>query len=169
MVAFPNITGPVFHLDGGTMASGLEASRKSSRLRIILPLHRSQDAQVQRMVNFLQPGTYIRPHQHPRDHAIESIVLVQGSLSFFIFDDEGRVTSHLPLNESGQGALIDIEPRIWHSFIVTQPDTVIFEVKRGPYDPETDKLFARWAPVEGGSGTGEYLRFLGRHVQRWPS
>ncbi len=28
-------------------------------------------------------------------------------------------------------------------------ETVLFEVKPGPFDPKTDKEFAPWAPAEG--------------------
>lgn len=159
-LALPNITEPVFNLDEQTLQAGLKASRKSSRLRMILPLHRTQDALVQRMVNFLQPGTYIRSHMHPLDHAVESIMLLQGSLSFFIFDKSGNVTARFDLNGRASNNLVDIEPLTWHSFIVTKPDTVIFEVKRGPYNPETDKTFADWAPDEGSKEAVEYMESL---------
>ncbi|MEX0778935.1 MAG: WbuC family cupin fold metalloprotein [Balneolales bacterium] len=160
--ALPNITGPVFNLDEKTIEAGLEASRESKRLRMILPLHRTQDAKVQRMINFLQPGTYIQPHLHPLDHAVESILLVQGALTFFTFDDEGNVDNQYNLDIKKGTCLLDMEPRIWHNFIVTKPDTIIFEVKRGPYDPETDKTFADWAPKEGSGEAGDYLSFLER-------
>ena len=37
------------------------------------------------------------------------------------------------------------------------PDTVIFEVKPGPYDAATDKEFAPWAPPEGDPRAHAYL------------
>jgi dTDP-4-dehydrorhamnose 3,5-epimerase-like enzyme len=44
--------------------------------------------------------------------------------------------------------MIDIEPNLWHGFVALEPDTVILEVKRGPYDGAGDKVFAPWAPGE---------------------
>jgi hypothetical protein len=41
--------------------------------------------------------------------------------------------------------------------VALKPDTVIFEVKAGPYDAATDKAFAPWAPAEG---TQEAQSFL---------
>ncbi|MEX0685295.1 MAG: WbuC family cupin fold metalloprotein [Balneolales bacterium] len=159
-LALHNITGPFFKLDAETMQSGISASRKSSRRRVILPIHRTQDALVQRMINFLQTGTFIRPHKHPLAHAAESLILLKGSLRFFIFDDMGIIDKQFDMDENDNINLIDIEPQTWHNFIVTKPDTVIFEVKRGPYDPETDKEFADWSPEEGSQKALDFLRFL---------
>ena len=80
--AFDNISGTLFIPDENTLEKGIKASRESERKRIILPLHRRQDAKVQRMLNFLQPETYIRPHMHPRNQAVESIVVHKGAIRF---------------------------------------------------------------------------------------
>ena len=41
-----------------------------------------------------------------------------------------------------------------------EPDTVVFEVKPGPYQPTSDKDFAPWAPAEGGPDAPAYLADL---------
>jgi cupin fold WbuC family metalloprotein len=56
--------------------------------------------------------------------------------------------------------LIDLEPDLWHGMIVLEADTVIFEVKRGPYDPATDKEFASWSPQEDSPEVAAYLTTL---------
>jgi cupin fold WbuC family metalloprotein len=157
--ALPNPAGSVFTLDEEVILEGLRASRSSKRLRIIVPVQRSQEAQVQRLLNFLQPGTYIRPHCHPAPHASESICLLRGSLQILIFDKNGFLTKRHLLSETGD-RLIDLEPGIWHGMIVMKEDTVIFEVKRGPYDPGSDKEFATWAPEEGSSEAPKFLQSL---------
>lgn len=147
--AFPNISGPVFTADEETIQKGFDASRKSKRKRIILPVHRRQDAPVQRMYNFLQPGTYIRPHFHPRPFASESICVLKGSITFFVFDYDGNIISKYSLHaENPVHAVIDIESDVWHSFIVNESDTLIYETKKGPYSLDSDKIFADWAPEE---------------------
>lgn len=148
-LAFENVTGPIFTLTDELVQLGILASRESNRRRIILPIHREQDAEVQRMINFLQPGTYIRPHKHPLKHATESLVLIQGSILFFTYDDSGEVLSKHNVESKPHSGVLDIEPGVWHSFKVLEPDTLLFECKRGPYDAETDKIFAPWAPEEG--------------------
>lgn len=155
--AFDNPSGDVFSLEKKQIEEGLLASRKSDRLRMILPLHREQSAEVQRLINFLQPGTYIRPHLHPLPHATESIVVLKGKIRFFTFNDSGspetdRIISSVPL-----AGVADIEPGVWHSFLVLQEDTILFECKKGPYDANTDKMFAGWAPPEGSAEADEWL------------
>ena len=44
--------------------------------------------------------------------------------------------------------------------IIKRPDTVIFEIKIGPYDPTTDKNFALWAPEEDSPKVAEFLLSL---------
>jgi cupin fold WbuC family metalloprotein len=148
-LAFDNVTGPVFTLTDELIQQGIRGSRESDRRRIILPIHRVQNAEVQRMINFLQPGTYIRPHKHPLNHATESLVLIQGAILFFTFSDIGEVETKRRVDSKPLSGVLDIEPNVWHSFIVLEPDTILFECKRGPYDAETDKIFAPWAPEEG--------------------
>lgn len=155
--ALPNATGDVFHLEPAAIDHALDLSRMSPRRRIILPLHRTQDARVQRMLNFLQPDTYITPHRHAADHAVESILLMRGGIDFLIFDDSGTPVQRIPLAAGEGNALVDIEPGVWHSFVVARPDTVLFETKKGPYSRAQDKEFAPWAPAEDEPGALDWL------------
>lgn len=155
--ALDNISGDCFTLNDNVIKQGLIESRQSPRKRIILPVHRKQDARVQRMLNFLQPGTYIRPHKHPLEEASESIVVLQGSIRFFVFDSKGSVQNTFVLLAHSLTNLIDIEPNVWHNFIALREDTILFEVKNGPYDARTDKIFADWAPEEFSQNCEKYM------------
>lgn len=159
-LAFPNAEGNVFFGSEELIENGLEASRKSPRKRMIFPMHRSQEALVQRMLNFLQPGTYIRPHLHPRAHASESIFMMQGAIRFFTFDDNGKAISDDILRAHTSNSFVDIEPNVWHAFLVLEPDTILFECKMGPYDAQLDKVFAPWSPAEGDEEVASYLEKL---------
>lgn len=156
-LVFDNISGDLFQLSEKMIEKGAKASRESERLRIILPIHREQDARVQRMINFLQPGTYIPPHKHPLEYATESLVVIQGSIRLFIFDEDGNVITENDIHSKPFPGIIDIEPNIWHSFIVLEMDTVLFECKKGPYNADSDKTFAEWAPEEGSEHVQEWL------------
>jgi len=58
----------------------------------------------------------------------------------------------------GGGAFaVDSRPGLWHTFFALEDNTVLFEVKPGPYDPGTDKDFAHWAPAEGEADAMKYL------------
>lgn len=156
--ALPNMEGGLFTLDGDLIERAIALSRTSRRRRIILPIHRRQEALVQRMLNILQPDTYIRPHHHPEPHASESIVVLRGGILFLLFDPSGGVTHRIPLREGTLQTVVDIEPGQWHSFLVTQPDTILFEAKKGPYSKTSDKHFAAWSPEEGQPGALAWLR-----------
>ena len=41
---------------------------------------------------------------------------------------------------------IEIPPCIWHCIIVLEPNTVIYEIKQGPYAPLIPENLAPWAP-----------------------
>ena len=160
-LALPVVEGPVFVLDSATLERGLKASRESPRRRIMLPVHRSATEGVQRLLNFLQRGSYPRPHYHPAPENIEHVVVVKGVAGFVVFDEHGAVLSAHRL-EAGNpaGCLIDIEQGLWHTLVPLADDTVILEIKRGPYCAATDKKFAPWAPEEAASGAVEYLHRL---------
>jgi cupin fold WbuC family metalloprotein len=157
-LALPNFKGDVFYLTDEILDEGIEASKNSPRKRMIYPIQRSNSDHVQRLINFLQPGTYIRPHYHPLKHATETIQVIQGSLCFLIFDDNGAVTDGFYLVAGTSGSMIDIVPGVWHNFVVLSEDTVIIEFKKGPYDASTDKVFAEWAPEEETETAQELLK-----------
>ncbi len=156
-LALPNASGDVFVLNSDTLRAGNQAAAASPRLRMIMPLHRSQEALVQRMLNFLQPGTYIQPHLHALPSASETIHVLSGAIGFLIFDAVGNVKESYRLGADGLG-FIDIEPNVWHGFVVLEPDTAIIEIKRGPFDGTGDKAFASWCPKENEPGTAEALK-----------
>ncbi len=148
----------MFRLSDDLIMQGCEAARQSPRRRIIYPVQRSQDDEVQRLINFLQPGTYIRPHVHPEPHASETVLVHQGAIGFVIFDAEtGEISQHFKLKSGNHNCMTDMVPGVWHSFVVLEPDTVVIEFKKGPYDQILDKTFAAWAPEEGSNQAVAYL------------
>jgi cupin fold WbuC family metalloprotein len=159
--ALPAVSGDVFSLTDELIEEGLTAARESPRKRIIQPIHRTQEAIVQRMLNFMLPGTYLRPHLHPREEASETVQVLRGELGFIIFEEDSSVRELHRLS-AGSGGLIDIEPEVWHGLVVLAPDTVILEIKRGPYDLKRDKIFADWAPAEEDPEAASYRESLER-------
>ena len=126
-----------------------------------MQMHRSDTEGVQRLLNFMQRGSYARPHCHPAPENIESIVIIQGSIGCLIFDADGAVQSAHRLDAGTPAScLVDIERGIWHTLVPLADETVILEIKRGPYHAATDKTFAAWAPEEGSTAASEYLRQL---------
>lgn len=160
-LALPHVSGPVFCLDDAALAHGVAASRQSPRRRIMLPMQRSTHEGVQRMVNFIQPGSYIRPHQHPMPECVENIAVLQGELGFATFDEAGTVqTANRLCAGKAASCMVDIEQGVWHTLVALAEDTVLLEIKRGPYNAKTDKRFAQWAPAEGSPEAAGWLERL---------
>ncbi len=168
-LALPTPIGPVLFVNDTLLAEGIAASRASRRGRIMRPLQRDNAGPVQRLLNFMQPGSYVQPHCHPAPHAIETAMPLQGAVHLWIFDENGRVMNHGELRAGIAGAcLADWEPGVWHTFSAIEPDTVVLEIKRGPYDAATDKQFATWAPREGSAEAAAYLAGLPGMSQKNP-
>ena len=159
MKALPNAEGQIFKVTPEIMEQGKALSKESERRRIIFPLHRKQAAPVQRMLNFFQPGTYITPHRHPMHGASETMMMLSGKLGFLHFSESGEVVNTYLLE---QGDILDFEPMTWHAMVALAEDTVILEIKKGPYDFEKDKQFAPWALSEGDEGCDQLIEEWGR-------
>lgn len=131
------------------ISSVVEQAKTSPRLRKNFNYHQSYDEVVNRMLNALQKDTYVQPHKHEDPDKHEVFLILQGKAAVIEFDNNGRVTDHIIL-DSGSGKFgVEIKPRTWHTIIALEDDTVVYEVKEGPYSPINDKNFATWAPKEG--------------------
>ena len=147
-------------LNAGLIERAVAASRKSPRGRIILPLHRSATDPYQRMLNAVQPGSYIRPHRHHDPPKGETVIVLRGAVRFLIFRANGAVARDVVLAARGGPYGLDVRPGVYHTFIALEPDSVVFEAKTGPYHERADKEFAPWAPAEGTPEAAQYLERL---------
>ena len=153
-------SGPICWLSQDLLEGALTASHSSPRRRIIQPLHRSEGATLHRMFNAVQPDSYIPPHRHLDPPKAESWIVLRGALAFFTFDDGGAISECLEIRAGGEVFGVDLEPGVYHTFFALEPDTVVYEVKDGPYSPATDKAFPDWAPREGTPEASGYLELL---------
>ena len=161
-VATQSCHATVASIDQGLIERKALDAKQSARRREIHRFHQDDAEPLHRMLNALQPGSYVRPHRHPDPPKAESLILLQGTLAHVVFSDEGLVKSEGSiLLDAGRGVYgCDIRPGIWHTIFALAPDTVVFEVKPGPYSPATDKDFAAWAPPEGSPETTTFLAEL---------
>ena len=128
----------------------------SPRRRMNYNFHQLEDA-ANRMLNAIEPDSYIRPHRHLTPPKDEGFLVLQGRGSCLIFDENGAVTSVYTLDPSDGKWGVDIPAGTYHTILALEPNTVFYEVKPGPYVPASDKDFAPWAPPEG---TSEAVTFL---------
>ncbi|MGK7906804.1 MAG: WbuC family cupin fold metalloprotein [Synechococcus sp.] len=124
---------------------------KSSRLRKNYNFHQL-DEPVQRMLNVMQPGTYVRPHRHVRPetaNGFEFFLVLQGKVGILTFNEQGIIQDRLTLSAAGPTYGIELQEGEYHSLVSLAPNTVIFELKEGPYNAATDKDFLQMFPPEG--------------------
>ncbi|MCH7952088.1 WbuC family cupin fold metalloprotein [Patescibacteria group bacterium] len=138
-------------------------AKESPRKRAHFLFHEFHDP-VQRMVNAMEPGTYIPPHKHENPDKIEAFVILRGRAACIKFDDAGKVTQVHIIDEDGPVYAVDIPPRTWHTFVSLKSGTALFEVVQGPYKPESHKNLAPWAPPE--EKGEQYLKDLEKEVRR---
>jgi cupin fold WbuC family metalloprotein len=137
-------------------------AKQNSRGREILALQRGNSDTLQRMINAIEPGSYVQPHRHHAPPKSENVVLLAGSIGFVPFHEDGTPDYEAcVLLDRTRGAIaLDCRESIWHTFFALEPNTVVFESKSGPFDPSADKEFAPWAPPEGSTEASMYLNWL---------
>ena len=143
-------------------------ARANHRGRECHLFHGSREDPSQRMLNALQPGTYIRPHRHHPPAGSESLVVLRGAVGVVVFEDDGTVRDEAlaVLGPRRVTLGIDLRAGVWHTVAALETDTVFFEAKAGPYDPAATD-FAPWAPAEGSPEAAEYLdRLVARFRHR---
>jgi len=126
-------------------------ARQAPRLRMNHNLHAEADA-VQRFLNVLQPGTYVRPHRHRRDRpgaGFECFLVLQGAVGLLVLDERGVVLQRERLAAEGPVRGIELAEDQFHTLVALSPDAVIFELRQGPYLPASDKDFLSGFPPEG--------------------
>lgn len=120
-------------------------AQANSRLRMNYNFHTSMDEPVHRMLNALEPGTYLPPHRHTDKE--ETYLLLRGKMWVFFYDESGKVTEKVLLDPLKGNYGLEIPAGTWHSIVVLESGTVIFEIKKGPYYPLPPEDLASWAPA----------------------
>jgi len=141
--------GDLVWLDEALIEQAIAHSRQSPRGRMIAPFHKTEDDPLHRMLNAVQPHTYIRPHRHSDPPKAEAWVVLRGAVAFFRFADDGAIVECARIGANDPVRGVDLMPGAYHGLIALEPDTVLYEVKTGPYAAISDKAFAPFAPAEG--------------------
>ncbi len=123
-----------------------EKALRSERFRMNHNFHELSD-NLQRMLNAMEPESYVRPHRHLDPPKVELFLILRGQAAIFLFDADGQVADSAVLTPGGPAQGAEIAPEQYHSLVSLEAGTVIFEVKDGPYIAATDKEFAPFAPA----------------------
>jgi cupin fold WbuC family metalloprotein len=131
-------------------------ARGAARLRRNRNFHGDLAEPSHRLLNAIEPGSYIVPHRHRDPARDETIIAVAGRLGVIVFDDAGVIAAKHVLEPCGEAIGVDLSAGTWHSLVALVPGTVMFEAKAGPYVPPSPEDLAPWAPREGEPGSREY-------------
>lgn len=132
----------------------------SPRRRLNRNFHVSEQAAAQRLLNAIEPGSYVQPHRHRDPAKDESMVILRGRLGVVLFDADGAPRRAALLVPGGAQLGIDIAHGTYHTILALEAGTVVFEAKGGPYQPLDEAERAPWAPREGDAGAAAYLERL---------
>jgi cupin fold WbuC family metalloprotein len=130
---------------------------ENTRKRINHNFHSENADTLQRMLNVMQPGTYIRPHRHITPRKREAFVILTGRVAVMEFSDTGEIAHTTVLHRESGIFGAEITPGVFHTLVCLDADSALYEIKDGPYVAELDKDWATWAPEEGGSLVNEFL------------
>ena len=142
-----------------------EASQ-SDRLRAHANVHGSYIDQCQKLFNAIQVDSYIRSHRHSLDPKDECLVAIKGLFGFIMFTEQGLIESAILFGSEKYSEKfsiasgLELTSGVWHTVVSLADNSILFEVKKGPFDPTFAKEFAPWAPKEGNKNANSYLMQL---------
>lgn len=125
----------------------VEQARSSERLRMNYNFHKDLSDPVQRLLNALEPWTYIRPHKHTTKE--ESFVWLRGTLLAVAFNDDGTIRDHAILSPASGILGVEFEENCFHMLTALETGSAVYEIKEGPFVPHTEGSSAPWSPKEG--------------------
>jgi cupin fold WbuC family metalloprotein len=153
----------MFILDNKILDDLCQQAESSSRRRQYLNIHCSYEENCQRLFNAIQPDSYIPPHRHSIAGKKELLVAIRGSFSLITFDDHGNfIRSYLFGSELYTDKLcssvgVEIPPDVWHTVIAKQKNSILLEVKEGPFISDEAKEPALWAPQDDSAAVDSFL------------
>ncbi len=138
------------------------AARETPRRRKNHNFHTPASDAANRLLNAVEPGSYIPPHRHLDPAKDETFVVLRGRVGLICFDDAGKVTQLVVLQPGGDAVGANIAHGTFHTLVSLAPGSVFLEAKAGPYVPIGEAERAPWAPREGEPQAEDYLEELER-------
>lgn len=135
-------------------------ARDTPRLRMNYNFHAREADSCNRLLNAIEPDSYIRPHRHLDPAKDETIIAVRGGFGVVFFDDKGGIAKALIIRAGGETMGVNIPHGLYHTLLSLDSGSVLFEAKAGPYVPLSRTEYAPWAPAEGDPAALAYLEKL---------
>jgi cupin fold WbuC family metalloprotein len=132
----------------------------STRRRQNHNFHADNAAPCHRLLNAIEPDSYVAPHRHAAADKDETILALRGRMGMVFFDESGKVTAKTLIEPGGEAMAVDIPHGVFHTVVALAGGSVFFEAKAGPYQALTPEERAPWAPVESAPEAAAYLEKL---------
>ncbi|MDB5802764.1 MAG: mannose-6-phosphate isomerase [Betaproteobacteria bacterium] len=129
----------------------------SPRRRKNRNFHGANEDAAHRLLNALEPDSYVMPHRHLDRSKDETIVALRGRFGLVLFDENGAVRTTAVLAANAPDIGVDIAHGTFHTLVALAPGSIFFEAKAGPYVAITEAERATWAPAEGAPEARAYL------------
>ena len=124
-------------IDAALLDAVTSSAAATPRLRKNHNFHTSEADACGRLLNAIEPGSYVRPHCHLEATKDETMFILRGRLGVLEFDAAGKVVGTVALDLEGGPVGINVPHGAIHSLVALAPGTVFFEAKAGPYAPLT--------------------------------
>ena len=124
----------------------------------------------QRLFNAIGIESYSPPHRHFQDPKEETLIEVKGIFALIIFDEAGEIRriskfgTEKFLSQGVDNVGVELSPDAWHTVLALVEDSIILEVKSGPFIASAAKEIASWAPAEDSSDAVYYFNNLKKLV-----
>ena len=112
-------------------------AKESPRLRMNYNFHQSLEDKCHRFLNAVEPGTVVPIHRHPTKD--EAFVLLRGKVKVTTHNDDGSIIESIVLNPAEGRYGVNIPKNVWHTLQSLESNSVIFEVKEGPFVPHEEE------------------------------
>jgi cupin fold WbuC family metalloprotein len=152
-------------IDRGLLEAVTGQARASPRGRKNYNFHAQDAHPANRLLNAIEPGSYVQPHRHLDANKDETFIVLRGRLGLVLLDEAGAVTRTVVLAAGGEAIGADVPHGTYHTLISLEPGSVFFEAKAGPYRPIDENERAPWAPREGDPQAAAYLADLERRFR----
>ncbi len=116
----------------------------SERKRSHLLLHDSHQDKVQRLIIAMVKGSYVEPHYHELDTQWEMFTVLQGVIKVTVYSPKGEVLHSYKAGPEEEVAIIEFAPGDIHSVECLSANSVMIEVKEGPFNPDFAKAYPQW-------------------------
>jgi len=132
----------------GLLAQLSAEARQNQRLRKNYNIHPSDESRCHRLLNAIEPASYIRPHCHLDPEKDETFILISGRLGIVVFANDGEIAETVELSHTSGNLVADIPHGVFHTAVSLESGTLFFEAKAGPYRQLCAGEISSWAPSE---------------------